>query len=97
MSKYFKTSASKFIGIVGFAALFYVNGALATTSEEFVAEAETYLEKGEVNAAIIQLKNALQENPDNARARLLLGLTYVNLNQGAAAGKRTASRPQAGC
>lgn len=41
--------------------------------EKLVASAKQYLAKNEVNAAVIQLKNALQQAPDNGEARLLLG------------------------
>jgi putative PEP-CTERM system TPR-repeat lipoprotein len=41
-----------------------------------MADAKRYEEKGDHKAAIIQLKNALQQNPDNSEARFLLGATY---------------------
>ena len=59
--------------------------AQAADSERYVHEAEDYLRRGEPKAAVIQLKNALQQEPDNARARLLLGKTYLELGQARAA------------
>lgn len=41
--------------------------------DELITSAEGYLAQKDAPAAIIQLKNALQANPDSARARFLLG------------------------
>ena len=54
-------------------------GSLASCSQNdqaLVTEAKQYQQKGDIKAAIIQLKNALQKNPDNAEARYLLGTIY---------------------
>lgn len=55
--------------------------------EQHIQSAVKYRHKGDLNAAIIELKNALQQSPDNAKARLLLGRTYVESGQGQAAEK----------
>ena len=44
--------------------------------DEMVASARAYLEKDDPSAAVIQLKNALQEAPEFAEARYLLGKVY---------------------
>lgn len=41
--------------------------------DELIASAEDYLSRKDAPAAVIQLKNALQQHPDSARARFLLG------------------------
>jgi len=47
------------------------------TDEQYVEKAQTYLEKGKLNAASIELKNALQQNQNNAQAHWLLGKLYL--------------------
>ena len=56
--------------------------------EEMLASAKSYLEKQDLGAASIQLKNALQENGNLAEARFLLGSIHVT--QGDAAGAAAA-------
>jgi len=67
-----------------------VGPALAETdsrSVEYYEDALERLNKGEVRAAVIQLKNALQRNPDYVEARFKLGTTYLLLGDGASAEK----------
>src|SRR5687768_2369317 len=44
--------------------------------QTLISDARRYDEKGDHKAAIIQLKNALQKNPDDPEARYLLGAIY---------------------
>ncbi len=44
---------------------------------ELISQAKIYQQKGDSKAAIIQLKNALQNSPDNPEARFALGSIYV--------------------
>lgn len=46
------------------------------TAKTLISEARQYQLAGDNKAAIIQLKNALQKNPDNVEARYLLGTIY---------------------
>lgn len=70
-------------------------GALASTilsgcgqsPDQMVASAKDYLAKNDRNAAIIQLKNALQENPNLGEARLLLGKAQLQAGDLASAEK----------
>jgi putative PEP-CTERM system TPR-repeat lipoprotein len=57
------------------------------TDAEYVQSAKAYQDKGELKAAVIELKNALLQNPDNTEARLLLGTVYVELGDSASAEK----------
>jgi putative PEP-CTERM system TPR-repeat lipoprotein len=43
---------------------------------KLMADAKRYEESGDHKSAIIQLKNVLQQNPDNSEARYLLGTIY---------------------
>ena len=57
------------------------------TAEELIADAQQYEKKGDRTAAMIQLKNAVSENPDNAEARLRLGTLHFELGDIASADK----------
>ena len=59
----------------------------AADTEKYIEEARVYLEQGEAKAAVIQLKNALQENPASIEARLMLGRIYLQTGDGASAEK----------
>jgi putative PEP-CTERM system TPR-repeat lipoprotein len=54
---------------------------------EYVAKAKDYHDKGKLKAAVIEAKNALRVNPDNAEARWLLGSVYLEVGNGLAAEK----------
>ena len=43
------------------------------TEQEHIQWAKDFEDKGNLKGSIIELKNAIQKNPDNAQARLLLG------------------------
>lgn len=57
------------------------------SAETLVAQAKEYQQKGDTNAAMIQLKNALLADPDDAEARFMLASAYVENGDGAAAEK----------
>src|SRR5437879_5485220 len=55
--------------------------------ESLVKSARDYLAKGDSNAAVIQLRNALQKAPNNAEARYLLGTVLTERRDPAGAVK----------
>ncbi len=59
----------------------------AQSPERLLASAKEYLAKGDSNAAVIQLKNVLQQNPDQGEARLLLGGALLDKRDFASAEK----------
>ena len=56
-------------------------------SADYINDAKKYYEQGEYKAAIIQLKNQLKKNPNDAEARYLLGNLYLKQYQNKAASK----------
>jgi cellulose synthase operon protein C len=59
----------------------------AASSKEYYEDALDWLNKGDYRAAVIQLRNALQQDSDNYAARLLLGRLYLQSGNLAAAEK----------
>lgn len=57
------------------------------SSAELVAQAKQFQQKGDVNAAVIQLKNALQANPEDGEARYMLAAAYMENGDPATAEK----------
>ncbi|OWY29804.1 XrtA/PEP-CTERM system TPR-repeat protein PrsT [Herbaspirillum robiniae] len=57
------------------------------SADSLLSEAKQYQQKGDNAAAEIQLKNALQKDPDNAEARLMLGKIYLDSGNALSADK----------
>ena len=57
------------------------------TDVQYVDRAQDYLDRGELKAASVELKNALQMNRENAQARLLLGKVQLEVGNAAEAEK----------
>lgn len=62
-------------------------GCSKKTAEELITEAQTKIASSQDSGAIIDLKNAIQLEPRNAKARLLLGKIYVETGSAALAEK----------
>ncbi|MEE8538145.1 MAG: hypothetical protein V3S71_09060 [Acidobacteriota bacterium] len=57
------------------------------SSQAYFERAEAFRLEGNFRASTIELKNALQQDPQNASARLSLGMNYVELGDALAAEK----------
>lgn len=57
------------------------------SADEYIASAKKYIENEEFKPAAIELKNALQQAPDNAMARRMLGEIYLTLGDSVSAQK----------
>jgi putative PEP-CTERM system TPR-repeat lipoprotein len=53
-------------------------GCSGESEEKLIASARSYLDQRDTKSAVIQLKNALQKNPESAVARLLLGRALLD-------------------
>lgn len=53
--------------------------------QELLERAQTSLDNGKANTAMIDIKTALQQEPDNAEARFLFGRAYMMQNDAASA------------
>ncbi len=65
-------------------------GALVVSSavaadDQYLKSAQQYLDAGKPAAAMIEVKNALQANPNDAQARLLLGKIYLQMGDAVSA------------
>jgi len=74
----------RFIPLVFILAL---SGCSQKSTEELVSSAQQKIAAGQASAGIIELKNALQKEPDNGQARFLLGKIYIERGAATAAEK----------
>jgi putative PEP-CTERM system TPR-repeat lipoprotein len=71
---------------------FLIGGGLAAcgrtqSAESLLADAKQYQQKGDLKAALIQLKNAVEKSPQNADARLQLATLELRMGDAASAEK----------
>lgn len=62
-----------------------LSGCGRSDAASYIASARTYIEKADYKAAIIQIKNALQKEPDNGEARSLLAKSLLETGDPAGA------------
>lgn len=66
------------------------------SEQELLQRAKNFQNKGDLKASVIELKNALQKNPNNVEARWLLGESYIKTGQGSEAEKELQKAHQLG-
>jgi putative PEP-CTERM system TPR-repeat lipoprotein len=65
------------LSVAVLAAAAAVAGCAGDDAATYVASAKRYVEKSDYKAALIEVKNALQKDPENAEARLLLATSLL--------------------
>ncbi len=74
-------------GLVATLLVVLLAGAASALAADAVEKARGYIAEGAHKAAFIELKNALQQDPGNPEARLVLGELYLKVKDGASAEK----------
>lgn len=82
--------------IIAAAGSFWVVGRTDLSSGNYLEDARQQIASGDVAAGIIQLKNAVQKNPSDGEARLLLGNIYVQIGEYSGAEKELRAAVTAG-
>jgi len=85
--------------ILTFAASAALSGCDSTsrlTEEQHIQRAKDSEDKGNLKGSIVELKNAIQKNPDSPQARLLLGQIYLKTGMGAEAEKELSQAEKLG-
>ena len=74
----FKWAVAAIIVVVVAAGGWWVTRKGAVHVDSAMVRAQSAYEQGDLQAAVVDLKNVVRENPDNAAARYLLGRVYVD-------------------
>ena len=89
IKSFLKYCDAKVLGLVSVMVLLLgpIGACSKVSSDEYLKQAQDNLEKNEFQTAVINLKNALQQDTKNTQARYLLGKVYIRLGNGAGAEK----------
>ena len=75
------------LGMAFLLSLLLQSSVLAEANSGYLDKPRSYFDQAEYRSAMIELKNILQASPEDALARLMLGKTYLKINDPAAAEK----------
>lgn len=82
--------------IIGALASYLVVGRLGSSSGDYLEEGKAFFAKGDLPSAVIQLKNAVRDEPENSEARWLLGRSYIKIGDFPSAEKELRSAVRLG-
>ena len=82
-----KTTKYCCVMLIGFLCCLEVFSVQAASVDQYIDQAKQYEQKGEYRAAIIQLKNAVQQDDKQSQVRMLLAQAYLKIGDGASAEK----------
>ena len=60
--------------------MFTLSACTGKTAEEHIQQAQTFVQQGDTNAAVVELKSAVQLEPRSPAARFELGKVYISQN-----------------
>jgi putative PEP-CTERM system TPR-repeat lipoprotein len=83
----YRGRAGVVLGLLLFGLLGACDDSSSVDTEGFIQRATEHHQKGDLRASIIELKNVLQKDPNNAAARLLLGRVYLDFGDNAGGDK----------
>ncbi|MFK8053038.1 MAG: XrtA/PEP-CTERM system TPR-repeat protein PrsT [Woeseiaceae bacterium] len=80
-----RSTASQRLALIGVVFVMLAGCGLVMDADDRIERAESAMAEGDFLAASLDLKKALQESPRSAKARLLLGRSFLRLNDAASA------------
>lgn len=84
------------LALASFLTLQACDSTASLTEQEHIQRAKDFEDEGNLSGGVIELKNALQKNPNSTQARLLLGQIYLKNGRGAEAEKELSRAQQLG-
>lgn len=79
--------AAVVLGVVGLGGVAVLMLAPSRNAQQYMADAQAFVAKGDLSSALIQLRNAVQREPGNANARYQLAVVSLRANDAVSAEK----------